>query len=120
MRKKLLSIVLVGVMVLAMTSCSGELKTLGKWRIIEVTAGDITMTQQDVDDMGIDAGYIKINRSGSCEIDILGDSYDGSWVYAEDGSLDITISEDLTANAVIEDGTMTMTDSQGSVYMLQK
>lgn len=117
MKKKLLTIALIGIMVFALTSCGS---ILGKWRIIEVTAGDITMTEQDVSDMGIDAGYVKINKSGGCKIDILGDEYEGTWTEAEDGSISLAYGTDLSATGTIEGEVMTLTDAQGSVYKLTK
>ena len=117
MKKKLLIIALIGIMVFALTSCGG---LLGKWRITEVTAGDITMTEQDVDDMGIDAGYLKINKSGGCKLDILGDEYDGTWTEAEDGSITLTYGDNLSATGTVDGDTMTLTDAQGSVYKLTK
>ena len=120
MKKRILAVLLIGVMLIAMTSCSEELARLGKWRIIQVTAGDITMTESDIDDMGLDAGYIKINKSGSCKIVLLGDEYDGAWIENADGSLSFVYDVNMKGSATIDDDVMTMTDAQGSVYTLIK
>ena len=117
MKKKLLAVALIGIMVFALTSCGG---VLGKWRITEVTAGDITMTEQDISDMGIDAGFLKINKSGGCTINILGDEYEGTWTEADDGTITLTYGDNLTATGTIADGVMSLTDAQGSVYKLAK
>ena len=104
-------------MVFALTACAQE---LGKWRITEVTAGEISMTQEDIDNMGLDPGFIKINRSGSCVVNLLGDEYEGTWTQNEDGSYTIQYGEEMSGTATIDNGTMTMTDAQGSVYILNK
>lgn len=117
MKKKIFTLALIGIMVFTLTACSS---ILGKWRIIEVTAGDITMTEQDVSDMGIDAGFLKINKSGGCKINILGDEYEGVWTEGEDGSISLAYGDNLSATGVIEGGVMTLTDAQGSVYTLAK
>lgn len=117
MKKRILSIALIGIMVFALTACSTE---LGKWRITEVTAGDINMTQEDIDDMGLDPGFVKINKSGSCVVNLLGDEYEGTWELKEDGSYSIKYGTDLEGSATIEDGVMTMTDAQGAVYTLSR
>lgn len=117
MKKKLLSIAMICMLVFSLTACAQE---LGKWRISEVTAGDISMTQEDIDDMGLDPGFIKINRSGSCVVNLLGDEYEGTWSQKEDGSYALKYGDDMSGTATIDDGTMTMTDAQGSIYILSK
>lgn len=117
MKKKLFTIAIIGIMVFALTACGS---ILGKWRIVEVTAGDITMSEQDVSDMGIEAGYVKINKSGGCKINILGDEYEGTWTEAEDGSITLIYGDDMSASGTIEADVMTLTDAQGSVYTLKK
>lgn len=117
MKKRVLLIALIAMMVFALTACATE---LGKWRISEVTAGDISMTQEDIDDMGLDPGFIKINRSGSCIVNLLGDEYEGTWTQNEDGSYSFNYGEEMTGTATIDGDVMTMTDAQGSVYILSK
>ena len=78
------------------------------------------MTQEDIDDMGLDPGFIKINRSGSCVVNLLGDEYEGTWTQNEDGSYAFNYGEDMTGMATIDGDIMTMTDAQGSVYILSK
>lgn len=117
MKKKLLSIVVVVALMISLTACS---TLLGKWRIIEVSAGDITMKSEEIDNLGLDPGFIKINKSGSCVVNLLGDEYDGTWTQSDDGTLSFTYGDEMTGTANVEDGTMTMTDAQGSVYTLEK
>ena len=116
MKKRLVVTVLIGIMVFALTACGG---VLGKWRIQEVIAGDITMTQEDVTEMGMDAGFVKLNKSGSCVVNILGDEYEGTWEGTEE-ALTINYGEGFSATASVTDGQMTMIDSQGAEYTLSK
>lgn len=120
MKKKLFAVLLIGIMILSMTACSETLETVGKWRITEVTAGDITMEQSDIEELGLDAGFVKINKSGSCTLNFLGDESEGTWTKADDGSLTFTYGDDITASATIDNGVMTLVDSQGSTYILSK
>lgn len=117
MKKRFLSIVVVLSLMLTLTSCD---TILGKWRIMEVSAGEIIMTQADIDSLGLDPGYIKINKSGSCVVNLLGDEFDGTWTQAEDGRISFSYGEDMTGTAIIDSKAMTMTDAQGSVYTLEK
>lgn len=117
MKKKLLSIAIVLVLMISLTACS---TLLGKWRILEISAGDITMKSEEIDNLGLDAGFVKINKSGSCVVNLLGDEYEGSWTQSDDGTITFSYGDSMTGTATVEDGTMTMTDAQGSVYMLEK
>lgn len=117
MKKKILTLFVIMAMVMSLTACSS---TLGKWRITEVTAGDVNMTQEDIQDMGLDAGYIKINKSGSCVLNFLGDEYEGTWTQAEDGSMTFAYGDDLSGTGTITDEVLTFEDAQGSVYTLKK
>ena len=107
-----------------MTSC--DMEVLGKWNITQVTAGDVVMSQDDIVDMGIDAGYIKFNNSGSCDINLLGDLYEGNWTASGEGAnsgntIQITYGDSLSGEAKFESRKeMTFTDAQGSTYTLTK
>ena len=115
MKKKLLTLLLIGMMIFACTSCT----ILGKWVIKEVSAGDVVMSEDDINSMGMDAGFIKLNKSGSCVVNLLGDEYDGT--YTEDnGTLSITYGDDMSGTATIKDDVMTFTDAQGANYTLEK
>lgn len=119
MKKKLFIITLLFLMILTMTGCKGS---VGYWQIQEITAGNITMTQKDVSEMGLDrAGSLKLQKSGKCVVNILGDEMEGQWTEAEDGTISIVYGDDQKGSAVIaEDGIMTFTDSQGTEYKLEK
>lgn len=116
MKKKLLTLLLIGMMVFACTSCT----ILGKWVIKEISAGDVVMNEEDINSMGMDAGFIKLNKSGSCVVNLLGDEYDGGWTEAEDGTISITYGDDMNGTATIQDDVMTFTDAQGASYQLKK
>lgn len=119
MKKKIVTFTLIGVMVFALTACGGDTKILGKWRITEVNAGDIVMTQEEIGEMGMDAGYLKLNKSGSCELCILEDEFEGSWTMSED-TITVKYGEELTGTATVNGDVMTLTDTEGSVYTLNK
>ena len=117
MKKKLLTVLLIGMMVFALTACD---EALGKWRITEITAGDLTMTEQDIKDMGIDPGYIKLNKSGSAELSFLDEEYEGKWETAGDGTITLTYGDGKVGTATITDGVMDAKDAEGSTYTLKK
>ena len=124
MKKKILALLVIGIMVFSLTSCDMEL--LGKWKIISVKAGEVVMDQNDIEDLGIDVGYIKLNRSGSCKMNLLGDEYEGTWNESGKGAnssnqLEFTYGGNLNALASFNDKQeMLFTDSQGSEYTLTK
>ena len=124
MKKKLLALLVVGIMVVGLTAC--DLQVLGKWRIVEVAAGDVVMDQNDISEMGIDVGYIKLNKSGSCKIDMLGDEYDGTWTATGEGAnpsntINLVYGANMQATATFDNNkVMTIKDSQGAVYTLTK
>lgn len=118
MRKKLILLIAITAMLVSLSSCSPTL--IGKWRIVEAAAGDVVMTEEDISSMGVDAGFIKINKSGSCVINLLGDEYEGSWT-GDSSALEINMGENMTASAAVnEEGIMTLKDSQGAEYKLKK
>lgn len=119
MKKKFLVITIVFLTMLIMTACKGS---VGYWQIQEITAGNITMTQEEVAEMGLDkAGFLKLQKSGKCVVNILGDEMEGQWTETEDGTISIVYGDNQKGSAVIaEDGIMTFTDSQGTEYKLKK
>lgn len=124
MKKKFLTILVVGMMLFSLASC--DISLLGKWTITEVTAGDVVMSQDDIVEMGIDAGYIILNRSGSCEINLLGDEYEGTWTASEEGAtagnkIKITYGDEQKGKAELKsEKEMVFKDSQGAEYLLVK
>ncbi|MBQ0017864.1 MAG: hypothetical protein KBS63_01450 [Clostridiales bacterium] len=116
--KKILSIVLLaGLMLMMLTACEGEKAFIGKWTINEISAGDITMTSEDIRDMGLDAGFVKMQKSGKAVINLLGDESEGTWEMNEDGTgVVISYGDDQTGNVTLEEKELTFVDSQGSVY----
>ena len=119
MKKKVLATILIAAMVFAFASCSTIL--YGKWRINKVVAGDVKMTGEEIKEMGLEAGYIKLNKSGSCVVNLLGDEYDGRWEKKDKKHLDITYNNDQKGEAtIVSDGNMTFVDAQGAEYTLKK
>lgn len=118
MKKRILSILLIIVMAVCMTACSGTL--IGKWNITEISTAGFEMGQDEIKEMGIEAGFIKLNKSGNCKINFMDDEYDGSWTEVEEGQIEIKYGDDSIGEGVIEDGVMTFTDAEGTVYTLEK
>ena len=107
------------VMMMALTSCSGP---VGYWTIDEITTGDVVMTQDDAKALGFGTpGSFKLNKSGSCVVELLGDKYEGTWKEDKDGEITLEYGEGLSATATIDDdNVMTVTDNQGTVYKTSK
>ena len=124
MKKKLLTLLVIGIMIFTLASC--DMAVLGKWRISQVTAGDVVMTQEDIVEMGLDVGYIKFNKSGSCDINLVGDEYEGTWTASGEGAnpgntIQVVYGDGLSGTATFDENkVMTFTDSQGATYTLSK
>ena len=106
---------------LVFTACSSN-PAVGFWIVDKVTAGDVVMNEEDAKSIGLNAiGTVKLQKSGNCEVNLLGEDAEGKWSQAEDGTITVTYGEDLTLTGSIgEDGTMTLLDPQGSEYILSK
>lgn len=120
MRKRFLTLIAAAfIMMVMLTSCGGP---VGYWTIDEITAGDVVMTQEDAKALGFGRpGAIKLNKSGSCVVELLGDEYEGTWKQANDGTITIEYGNEQSATATIDDDNiMTATDDQGTVYKLSK
>ena len=121
MKKRLVIALIMAIAVFALTACEGEKAYIGKWTINEIQAGDIVMTMDDVQDLGMESGYVKLQKSGKAVVNILGDEYEGTWEMLEDGSgATVTYGEDLVGSLTLEDKTMTMTDEEGSTYKMSR
>ena len=107
------------IMMMTLASCSGP---VGYWMIDEITTGDVVMTQDDAKALGFGSpGSFRLNKSGSCVVEMLGDKYEGTWKEAKDGTITLEYGDDLSATATIdEDNIMTVTDNQGTVYKTSK
>ena len=106
---------------LVFTACSSN-PAVGFWIVDKVTAGDVVMNEQDAQNIGLNAvGTIKLQKSGNCEITLLGDEASGKWEQAADGTITVTYGDGLTLTGSIdEEGVMTLLDPQGSEYVLTK
>ena len=96
---------------------------VGYWIIEEGTSSGVTMTQEDAEAMGLnEVGSFKLDKSGDCEITILGEESTGKWTAADDGTITIDCGEEKTFTATIdEEGVMTAKDDTMMVeYKLEK
>lgn len=82
------------------------------------------MTQEDAESIGLAVvGAIKLQKSGACVVELLGDESEGTWAQAEDGTITVTYGDEnltLTGKIDEETGVMTLHDDQGSEYVLSK
>jgi hypothetical protein len=103
------------------TACSSD-PAVGFWVVNQVTAGDVVMNEKDAQSIGLSAvGTIKLQKSGNCEVVLLGEETAGKWEKAADGTITVTYGENLTLTGSIDDeGVMTLLDPQGAEYVLSK
>lgn len=103
------------------TACSDD-SAVGFWIVQKVTAGDVVMNEQDAESIGLNAvGTIKLQKSGNCEINLLGEEATGKWEKAKDGTIIINYGDKQSLSGSIDDkGVMTLTDPQGAEYILAK
>jgi predicted small lipoprotein YifL len=121
--KKFLTTIIISCMMLALAGCGGG--PVGYWMIDKVVAGDVTMTQEDASSIGMaTVGAIKLQKSGNCVVELLGNEYEGTWTQDDDGTLTVTYkydTEDLVLTGSIDDeGIMVLKDDQGQEYYLSK
>lgn len=107
---------------LAMTACSSSGSPVGFWVIDKVTADDVEMNAEDAKSIGLTAvGSVKLQKSGGCELKLLGEEYTGKWELAKDGTITIKYDEEMTLTGKVNDkGVMKLTDPQGTEYELSK
>ena len=117
----ILILIMAACSVFAFTACTGK-GPVGFWIVDKVTAGDVVMSGKDAESIGLNAvGTVKLQKSGKCERNMLGEESQGTWEQAEDGTLTITYGEKQTLTGSIDDkGVMTLTDPQGAEYILSK
>ena len=122
MKKRLLVIALAVMVMLSFTACSDEFKMIGRWNVTKITAGDLVMDADELEELGLaSAGYLKLNKSGSCVVNLLGDEYEGNWEMGNDGTVTVTYGDDdLQGTAVRDDKVVTFTDNEGTIYEMEK
>ena len=119
--KKFLTTLIMTCMVFVLAAC--ESGPVGFWKIDKVTAGDVIMTQEDASSLGLSTvGSVKLQKSGACVVDFLGEELEGTWTQAEDGTITITYGTEglILSGAIDEEGVMLLRDEQGSEYLLSK
>lgn len=122
-KKALIALILITVMAtaLALSSCSGD-PAIGFWIVDKVTAGEVEMNSEDAKSIGLNAvGTVKLQKSGNCVVNLLGEESEGKWQKDADGTITITYGGDQKLTGSIDDeGIMTLTDPQGAEYVLSK
>ncbi len=108
-----------GILVLSIKNSSSP---VGYWVIKEGASSGVTMTQEDAEALGLnEVGSIRLDKSGDCEVTILGDEYKGKWTGDDDGNITITYGGDKTLTATIDDeGIMKAHDELMMEYTLEK
>jgi hypothetical protein len=106
---------------LVFTACSDD-AAVGFWIVQKVTAGDVVMNEKDAESIGLNAvGTIKLQKSGNCELNLLGEEATGKWEKAKDGTITINYGDKQSLTGSINNkGIMTLTDPQGAEYILAK
>ena len=115
-------LILVGSAAVLFTACSNDNPAIGFWIVDKVTAGEVVMNETDAKSIGLNAvGTIKLQKSGNCEVVLLGEEAEGKWKQASDGTITITYGDNQTLTGSIDkDEVMTLLDPQGSEYILTK
>ena len=103
------------------TACSDD-TAVGFWIVQKVAAGDVVMNEQDAQSIGLNAvGTVKLQKSGKCELNLLGEESKGKWEKAKDGTLTIKCGDRQTlTGSISKKGIMKLTDPQGAEYILAK
>ena len=123
MNKKILSLLaLMLCAVMTLTACGSHDSAVGFWIIQKVTAEDVVMSEEDAKSFGLTAvGSLKLQKSGICQLNLLGEEYSDTWKRAGDGTITVKIDEEMTlTGSVDDDGVMQLTDPQGTEYILSK
>ena len=95
---------------------------VGYWVIKEGTSGGVTMTEEDAEAIGLnEIGSVRLDESGKCEVNILGEESSGTWTSDDDGTITISYGEEKTLTATIDDeGIMTAQGENQLEYTLEK
>ena len=123
--KKITAITLIfmtaAAVMVVFTACSDD-SAVGFWIVEKVSAGDVVMNEKDAESIGLNAvGTIKLQKSGKCELNLLGEETKGKWEQAKDGTITIKYGDKQTLTGSINDkGVMTLNDPQGAEYILKK
>ncbi len=118
--KKVGVIIIALCMLFAFASCTGG--AVGYWQIQEIQAGDITMGEEDAENIGLNMlGAFKLQKSGNCVVTLLGEDSNGTWEQAEDGIITVTTeNEAVYKGSIDDDKVLFLTDAQGVQYKLEK
>lgn len=119
--KRILALALVLAMVLSFCACSAKTKMIGRWNIQTIEVGDMVIDDNEIEEMGlVEGGHIKLNKSGSCIVNILGDEFEGKWKVDDNGVATITYDKDKEGTAKLDGEVLLFTDAEGNDYKLEK
>ena len=95
---------------------------VGYWVVKQATLNGIVMTSEDAEAIGLNQiGSISLKKSGKCEVSLMGDEFEGTWIINDDNSLTIKYGDEYTITAVIgDDSVMTAKDESEVEYVLEK
>ena len=106
---------------IVLAGCSDD-GPVGFWQIDEVKAGEVVMTQEDAESVGMATiGSIKLQKSGNCVVVLLGEESEGTWEQDEDGTITVKYGTgDVLSGSFDEDGNLHLEDDQETEYTLSK
>jgi hypothetical protein len=118
--KKVLTAVIVICMIVSLAGCAKG--PVGYWKVTKIVAGDVVMSEEDAGTLGLTMlGSVKLQKSGKCEVVLLGEESEGEWTQDDDGTIKVTWGTNKEMSGKIMDaGNMKLQDTQGSVYTLEK
>lgn len=128
-RRQLMTIIMLAILTVVaffavlLVSTKASDSPVGYWIIKEGTSGGVTMSQEDAEALGLnEVGSMRLDKSGDCEVTILGEESKGKWTAGDDGTITIDCGEEKTFTATIdEEGVMTAKDDTMMVeYKLEK
>ena len=127
-RRILITIILLAILAVVvyfavlLISIKNSDSPVGYWVIKEGTSGDVTMTDEDAEAIGLnEVGSIRLDESGGCKVIILGEESEGTWTADDNGTITISYGDDKTLTATIDDeGTMTAQGENQMEYTLEK
>lgn len=81
----------------------------------------MVIDDNEIEEMGlVEGGHIKLNKSGSCIVNILGDEFEGEWKVDDNGVATITYDKDKEGTAKLDGEVLLFTDAEGNDYKLEK
>ena len=122
MKKTVTLILTLVIASLGLAACGNTDPAIGYWVVDHAVAGEVVMTAEDAQSIGLPAvGTVKLQKSGNCEVVLIGDEHTGTWKHNDNGDIEVKCSDGLVLTGEIdEEGTLILKDLQGSEYRLKK